>query len=162
MDALASPDERGAPAVLLVRAAGYTCALDLSHVVEIMRPLPVAPIPGAPDVVIGLSRTRDMPTPVVSLSALLGGSSAGATRFVLSRTGARRVALSVDAVLGIVRIPSIRFDDLPPLLRDVAEGSVQAIAARDRDLLLILNTAVIVPQEVWQLMEARTPDVILP
>lgn len=154
MAALASEDERAAPAFLLVRAAGYTCAFDLAYVIEIMRPLPVAPIAGAPHIVAGLSRTRDLPTPVVSLSALLGGSSDAATRFVLSRTGERRVALSVDSVLGVSRIPSSSFSDLPPLLRDVAEGSVQAIAARDRDLLLMLKTAVIVPPEVWQLMEA--------
>jgi hypothetical protein len=39
---------------------------------------------------------------------------------------------------------------LPPLLRHAAAGALQAVAALDGQLLLLLNSGNIVPDEVWQ------------
>ena len=74
----ARPDAAGAdrqPA-LLVRAAGRLCAVPIAHVVEVMRALPVEPIPGAPSFVPGLAIIRGAPMPVVDLGLLTGGRSA--------------------------------------------------------------------------------------
>lgn len=56
---------------LLVRFAAHTCALDLAQVVEIMRPLPIERVAGAPDLVRGLAVIRGVPVPVVGLPASL-------------------------------------------------------------------------------------------
>src|ERR1039458_916000 len=85
---------------LLIRAGDRCCALDLLHVVEIMRPLPVDAVAHMPAFVRGLSIIRGAPTPVVSLAALLADSARPPTRFVVVRAGERQIALAVDAEIG--------------------------------------------------------------
>jgi purine-binding chemotaxis protein CheW len=134
---------------LLIRAGDRCCALDLLHVVEIMRPLPVDEVAHMPAFVRGLSIIRGAPTPVVSLAALLADSGGPPTRFVVVRAGERQVALAVDAVLGVFELDPATLRALPPLLRHAA-GALQAVAALDGQLLLLLNSGNIVPDEVWQ------------
>ena len=87
---------------LLVRAGPRICALSLADVVETMRPGPIEPLAGAPEVVRGLAVIRGAPVPVVDLASLLGdGEHSVPTRFVTVRTGERNVALLVDEVMGI-------------------------------------------------------------
>jgi purine-binding chemotaxis protein CheW len=138
-------------AALLVRAGAHMCALALSNIAEIMRPLPIEPLAGAPQVVRGLSIIRGAPVPVVDLGELLGSQVHGtSTRYVIIRAGERMVALSVDAVLGIREIASSQLGHMPPLLRDAHAERIQAIGVLDAELFLVLNAAHLVPEEVWK------------
>jgi purine-binding chemotaxis protein CheW len=129
----------------VVRAAGHTCALNLAHVIEIMRPLPVVPVAGAPAMVLGMSVIRGVPVPVVSLPALFGGDTGACTRFVVVRAGARQAALAVEEVAGIRKFDRAALEAMPPLLRDAAQGAVENIGALDSELFFVLNTAGMVP-----------------
>ena len=135
---------------LLLRAGGRNCALNLEQVVEIMRPLPVEALAHAPAFVPGLSIIRGAPTPVVSLATLFTGHDAPPTRFVVVRAGDRRVALAVDAVLGVFKLDPATVHDLPPLARDADANTLRAIGALDEHLLFVLNSTCLVPDEVWQ------------
>src|ERR1017187_1902761 len=132
---------------LLIRAGDRCCALNLLHVVEIMRPLPVDEVAHMPAFVRGLSIIRGAPTPVVSLAALLADSGGSPTRFVVVRAGERQVALAVDAVGGVFAMAPAPPAAFPPLLRHAAAGALQAVAALDGQLLLLLNSGNIVPDE---------------
>lgn len=90
-----------APLTLVFRSDSHICALPLSQVVEILRPLTVKPIADAPAAVQGLSVIRGQAVPVVDMAVLLMGSSGLRGRWIVVRTGKRRVALSVESVLGI-------------------------------------------------------------
>ena len=135
---------------LLLRAGGRTCALHLSHVVEIMRPLPVEGLANMPDFLDGLSIIRGEPTPIVSLARLFANELEPPTRFVLLRAGERRVALAVNAVLGVCELESATLHALPPLAGDAVTHTLQALGALDAELLLVLNSATILPDEFWQ------------
>lgn len=146
------PDGAGSvPApMLFVRGGVHMCALALSNVVEIMRPLPIEPLAGAPDIVRGLSIIRGAPVPVVDLGGLLGSEvRSPSTRFVMIRAGERTVALSVDTVQGIREVASSQLGDMPPLLRGAHAERVDAIGALDAELFLVLNAGHLVPDEVW-------------
>jgi chemotaxis signal transduction protein len=76
---------------LVVGVKGRLCAVPLSHVIEIMRPLPVEPISSVPSFVQGISIIRGIPTPVVDLLLKLScfrnyrsGAIAHAGRHLLS------------------------------------------------------------------------------
>jgi purine-binding chemotaxis protein CheW len=150
-DLMTVPDSPAAARVLFVRAGAHMCALVLANVAEIMRPLPIEPLAGAPETVRGLSIIHGSPVPVVDLGGLLGSPvQSPSTRFVMIRSGERMVALSVDAVLGIREIASSQLGDMPPLLRDAHAERVEAIGALDAELFLVLNAAHLVPDEVWK------------
>ncbi|MGH9889095.1 MAG: chemotaxis protein CheW [bacterium] len=145
-----------AGAMLVTRIGGLACALPIAHVVETMRPLPVEPLatPGdrALALVDGLAMIRGAPVPVVDARKLLGVSGAAATRFVVVRAAQRRIALIVDAVLDVRRIDIDALPGLPPLLSG-ARDVVSALGALDTELLIVLDSARVLPDDGWHALE---------
>ena len=142
----------GYPA-LLVRAGTCVCALPVSHIVETMRPLAVAPLPGMPEFVRGLAIIRGEPVPVVDAGTLLGAPSGQPPqRYVTLRAGKRKVALAVDAVVGVREIEPSLLSDMPPLLGNAGSELVESIGVLDADLLMVLKAGSIVPTEIWNLL----------
>jgi purine-binding chemotaxis protein CheW len=139
---------------LLCRVGDVLCALPLEHVEEIMRPLAVDPIPGVPAFVQGVALVRGTPTPIVDAATLLGGAPARATRFVTLKTGPRRTVLAVEAVVGVVEIPSGSVGSLPPLFTEAGSDSIAAIGALDTELLLVVRSARLIPDAIWAAMQA--------
>ncbi|HEU4583992.1 MAG TPA: chemotaxis protein CheW, partial [Polyangiaceae bacterium] len=115
------------------------------------------PLAGAPGYVCGLSILRGSPVPVVDLGLLLGGEQVRATRLVALRAGARSVALAVSAVLGVRTLGGD--SALPPLLKQAGHGAIEALGSLDHELLLVLQGARLVPEEVYALLDAgaRSP-----
>lgn len=139
-------------AVLLLRARGRTCALPLEHVLETMRALPVTPLAGVPACVRGASVVRGAAVPVVDLGALLSGDAPAApARLVLVRCGERAAALAVDEVLGVGRLDASAAAPAPLL----SGGAVEALGARDRELLVVLSAARLVPDDAWRAIARR-------
>ena len=143
----------GQELVLLCGPQRNLCAFPLAHIREIMRPLPVRPLAGVPDFVMGVSMIRGDPVPVADLGALLGApSDAAPARFITVNTGARSVALAVEVVLGVHTVPTGMLQELPPLL-EPASG-LSAIGRLDDQLFLVLEAARIVPEELWRAIES--------
>jgi len=135
---------------LVICAGTHTCALNLADVVEIMRPLPVMPLAGAPEFVQGMSVIRGAPVPVVDLARVFGiPMQSPSTRFVAVRTGERAVALSVESVLGIRQIAPALLSGMPPLLQKAQPELVEAVGALDAELFLVLKAGKLVPERVW-------------
>lgn len=138
---------------LVTRVPGRLCAVNLAHVVETLRPLPVEPTPGAPPFVMGLCRLRGTPTPVINLAAWMGLPSSPPTRFVSVRAGARQVALAVLDVIGVRTLTPSELQAVPPLVQEAAAGHVQRVGSLDADLLLVLGAARLLDQESWSATE---------
>lgn len=140
--------------LLLVSAENRAFALRLAEVAEIMRPLPVDPIPGVPDFVRGVAVVRGAPLPVVDLAMLLGADGPSeATRFVTVKAGGRRVVLAVSEIHGVQHLSAKVFGDLPPLFRDAKGRAMEAIAALDDRLLILLEGTRLVPAEVLETLK---------
>lgn len=135
--------------ILSLRSGRRVCAVPLEHVMEVMRPLPVEPLAGAPAFVAGLAVIRGQATPVLDLDALLGGNSAAipaaSGRFVTLRVANRPIALRVDAVLAIQPLAADRLAALPPLWQGPHPPAVTALGTLDRELLIVLETARLLP-----------------
>jgi purine-binding chemotaxis protein CheW len=140
---------------LVVGVKGRLCAVPLTNVIEIMRPLSVEPISDVPLFVQGVSIIRGIPTPVVDLGALLGAPNGPAERFVTLRAGARQVALSVDSVLGVRELDASKIGELPPLLQGASKDAIEAMATLDKQLLVVLSAGWELPDEVWQTLVAQ-------
>ncbi|MCE9582140.1 MAG: chemotaxis protein CheW [Planctomycetes bacterium] len=133
---------------VLVELDNLVFALPISNVLEVLRPLPVEPVPGAPTVVSGLSIIRGEPTPVVNLRRLVGAPPAPPSRFLVVRAGPRRVALEVDAIRGVERIGREMLEAAPPLVSRAVAEALEAVSSLDGRLLLVLNAARLVPAAV--------------
>lgn len=137
--------------VLTMRAGPWLCAVPIAHTAEVMRPLPIEALAGAPAFVLGLAVVRGQPTPVIDLAALLGGGAAApaaaASRFVTLRTGTRGVALQVEAVLAICALDRAQLEALPPLWHGADVSVVAMLGMLDRELLVVLETARLLPED---------------
>ena len=155
---------------LIMRTAGVNCAIPLTQVVETMRPLPIKPLAALPDWISGMSIVRGAPVPVIALAIWVharavaevsipsrlevGRDGAFSERFVILRVGSRRVALLVDEVTGIAEIGRERFAELPPLFNGLNSGAIEAIGQLDAELLLVIRSARLVPENVWHRIES--------
>jgi len=149
----------GARSMFLCSVGSCFYAIPIEHVVETMRPLPIEPIPGAPEFVSGLAIVRGVPLPVVSASRLLRGAvTTRPGRFITLRAGDRRVVLAVDGVLGVRHLSSASTQELPPLLRDAAAEVVARLGALDAQLLFVLRTMQLVPESLMSSFAARAPS----
>jgi purine-binding chemotaxis protein CheW len=132
------------------------CALPVDAVVETMRPLAVEPFPRQPDFVLGLSVIRGTAVPVVDADKLIHGfREAALTRFIFLRTVDRRVALAVQAVVGVRSIADESFASLPSLLGAARADLVEAVGMLDQEFVMVLNGARIVPESIWETVEKR-------
>lgn len=142
---------------LLCRLRDRLCALPVRDLVETLRPLPVAKLPGAPPFVSGVAVIRGAPTPVVDGGRLLGAEGPGhPTRFVLLRLGERRVALAVESVERVTELSAAALARVTPLLGALSAELVEAIGSVDDELLLSLRAASLVPEEVFHALAGAT------
>jgi purine-binding chemotaxis protein CheW len=82
--------------------------IDLRRVRQIVLPLPVTAVPRAPGFVEGVAHLRGAVVPVVDVRKRLGvapWADGRRTRFLLVDVGGQPLALIVDAVLEVVRLP---------------------------------------------------------
>jgi purine-binding chemotaxis protein CheW len=145
-------DGAGPKRWLLCRAGARLCALPIETIVETMRRLPIEPLARAQPFVLGMSVVRGAPVPVVDVAALLGEPAVNPERLVTLRVGERVVALALNEVLGLREISGAA---VPPLLKDAAGEVVAAIGALDAELLLVLNAARAIPQDVLTALAAE-------
>lgn len=130
----------------MCRSGGKLYALPLTAVVEVMRPLPIQPVPNASPIVLGVALIRGIPMAVLDMPGLLGGTWNADGRFVTVRAGSRQVALAVDQVLEVRTLPPETFCELPPLLRDIGNEAVGALGTLDAELLFVLKDACLIPE----------------
>jgi purine-binding chemotaxis protein CheW len=136
---------------LFCRVGNRACALQLGSVVETMRPLPIETVADVPSFVRGVAIIRGAPVPVVDAAALVGSESAGAAgRFVTVRAAGRVVALEVSSVSGIGRLSAEALTDLPPLFGARDPELLEAVAVVDRELVMALALARVVPPSAWE------------
>ncbi len=95
---------------LLFRAAGNRFALPIENVLEVLRPLPVTPVPGVPDWLCGVANIRGDIVTVADLAPLLGLEDDGQRNgLVIVRTeGADAFGLLFGDVVGIRPLDSAR------------------------------------------------------
>lgn len=137
-------------AALVFRAGPLLCALRLDEVVETMRPLDTQPLAGTPPFVRGISVLRGVPTPVIDVARLLGGSQTQPERYVAVRTERGAVALATGPVIGIRTVDANATGGHPALLGARSSQLVAGVATVGAEPLLLLQSMRAVPDEVWE------------
>src|SRR5437016_3194526 len=83
-----------------------------------------------------------------SATRLLGGLAGPARRFVTVRGARSVIAIAVDAVLGVRELGGDGLAAITPLAGAVASDVIAAIGTLDAQLLVVLETAHLVPDAV--------------
>lgn len=130
---------------LLCRAGSALLGLPLSQIAEVMRPLPIERISGAPAFVRGVCVVRGAPVAVIHGGQLVTGADTPVERLVTLRIGERTVAFGVEQIIGVRTFDSVELSAWPPLLQNAAADAVDALHTLDGELLMLLKTSCLVP-----------------
>jgi pantothenate kinase/chemotaxis signal transduction protein len=142
--------------LLHVEVDGHRWGLPLDSVVEIHPAVQLAPLPDAPDVVVGLLNRRGHALPVLDLRRRLGLPMRPLQvedRLVVLHVDDRDVALLVDAALDVLAVPSAAVDRAVTQSADALRSA--GVAVLPDGLLVVLDVATFLePAEVLVLDEA--------
>jgi purine-binding chemotaxis protein CheW len=100
------------------RIGGEDYAIDIMRVREIIHPLPITPVPRAPAFVEGVIRVRGDVIPVIDVRkrlALPATAETRKSRFLVVTVAGRRIALVVDEVREVLRLPRSEIRPAPGL-----------------------------------------------
>lgn len=129
--------------VACFRVADRDCAVDVMRIAEVLRPVPVTRLPAAPPFVEGIIELRGRFLPVIDLRKRFGGAAGAggaAGKYVVAPLGATSVALVVDEVMGVERIPSDQIQPPPALASGrVAPGFVAGIVKWNERVFMLLD-----------------------
>jgi purine-binding chemotaxis protein CheW len=129
--------------VACFRAGGRECAVDVLRISEVVRPRPVTPLPAAPQFVEGLIELRGRFLPVIDLRRRFGDADPtdrALGKYLVAPMGATSVALVVDEVTGVERIP-LHLIQPPPTLAaaSVTPPFVSGLLKWDDRVLFLLD-----------------------
>ena len=128
------------PGLSLVFGVGdLLCAIALRDVVETIRPLPVQPLAGTAEILLGVSVIRGLAVPVVDTAGLLGARKEQPSRFVTTRTGRGTLAYATGPVIGVLPVEPDASRPPPPMLAAAATRLVVAVGVLDSRPLLFLR-----------------------
>ena len=95
--------------LVLLRVDGQTYALPLAAVDRVLRMVEITPLPGAPEVVVGVINIQGEVVAIVSIRKRLGlapRAVVAADSLVVVRARTRRLAIIAESVLGVVERPA--------------------------------------------------------
>lgn len=141
----APPSEGGKLAQLIVfRLADQDFAIPIEDAREIIRSVPVTPVPGAPAGVKGLVNVRGEIAAVLDLGVRFGLPSRGAPasrHLVITAQGKNLFALLVDEVAEVLRISRDEIRPPPEFAAVVEPGVVTGVVTRGGRLIILLELA---------------------
>lgn len=144
LEAAEEPAEAHEYLGFLLDGEGY--AIPIAGVVEIMKPLPITPVPGARPQVLGLMSVRGRLSTVFSLRACLDLGPRrvdGRARVLLVETENEQVGFLVDEVRGVFRAEPDSIE--PPSVFGGDPGPhVRGAARPDGDLVVLLDVGPLV------------------
>ncbi|MEW5421763.1 chemotaxis protein CheW [Amorphus sp. 3PC139-8] len=146
----------GDVSVLPFQVAQYRFALPIDQVRRVDAIVEPAPLPGAPDPVIGLVSVHGDAVPLVDLRQRLRAPEQGLRRsdhMILTHDGEREIALRVDTVEPVVVIAADAIS--PPTAASTELPHIQGVGTTTGGLLLIYDLAqCLAPEERDMLADA--------
>lgn len=123
---------------LIFELSGLRFAVPMCDVVEVVRAVAIRELPAAPPITLGIIDVRGEVVPVLDVRVRFGLVHRPlelSDQFVIAYAGPRRVALHVDAAIGLQTLGVLAVEDATNLPRSVQH--VAGIAATDEGFVLI-------------------------
>ncbi len=121
--------------------AGEAYAVPIAHIAEILKPLPVTPVPRAPRVVMGVMTVRGRLVTVFDLRRRLRLAEAPLdqkSRILITDTGDERIGLLVDEVMQVHRLAESEIEPREVLGGD-PDPYIAGIGRPEGALLILLD-----------------------
>lgn len=150
----------GDPVIQLVtfRLKEETYGINVMQVQEVLRVAEIAPVPGAPDYVLGIINLRGNVVTVIDTRKRFGLPTAerdDSSRIVIIESDQQVVGILVDGVAEVVELHQSEIDVAPSIGNDEHSRYIQGVASRADDLLIVVDLNKLLSEEEWSEMATR-------
>ncbi|MGO1295824.1 MAG: chemotaxis protein CheW [Vibrio sp.] len=132
-----------------------TYGINVMQVREVLRYTEIAPVPGAPDYVIGIINLRGNVVTVIdtrSRFGLMAGEVTDNTRIIVIESEQQVIGILVDSVAEVVYLRSSEIDTTPSVGTDESAKFIQGVSNRDGKLLILVDLNKLLTDEEWDEM----------
>ncbi|MEZ8822826.1 chemotaxis protein CheW [Vibrio amylolyticus] len=132
-----------------------TYGINVMQVREVLRYTEIAPVPGAPDYVLGIINLRGNVVTVIdtrSRFGLMEGEITDNTRIIVIESERQVIGILVDSVAEVVYLRSSEIDTTPSVGTDESAKFIQGVSNRDGKLLILVDLNKLLSDEEWDEM----------
>jgi purine-binding chemotaxis protein CheW len=116
--------------------------INVMQVQEVLRVTEIAPVPGAPDYVLGIVNLRGNVVTVIDTRSRFGLPTAemsDASRIVIIESGEEVIGILVDSVSEVVELRQSEIELAPSVGTEESSRYIQGVATRSEDLLIVVD-----------------------
>ncbi|WP_299072664.1 chemotaxis protein CheW [uncultured Paraglaciecola sp.] len=129
-----------------------TYGINVMQVQEVLRHTEIAPVPGAPDYVLGIINLRGNVVTVIDTRSRFGlppTDISDNTRIVIIESDEQVVGILVDSVAEVVYLRSSEIDSAPNVGTEESAKFIQGVSNRDGQLLILVDLNKLLNDEEW-------------
>ena len=130
-----------------------TYGINVMQVQEVLRHTEIAPVPGAPDYVLGIINLRGNVVTVIDTRARFGLEPTDLTdntRIVIIESDEQVVGILVDSVAEVVYLRSSEIDSAPNVGTEESSKFIQGVSNREGELLILVDLNKLLSDEEWE------------
>lgn len=134
------------------RLDGETYGINVMQVQEVLRMTEIAPVPGAPDYVIGIINLRGNVVTVIDTRkrfGLIPTEADDSTRIVIIESDNNIVGILVDSVAEVVNLRGSQIETAPNVGNDESSKYIQGVFSREEDILILVDLNKFLSDDEW-------------
>jgi purine-binding chemotaxis protein CheW len=134
------------------RLDGETYGVNVMQVQEVLRYSSIAPVPGAPDYVLGIINLRGNVVTVIDTRKRFSvgeGDISDSTRIVIVETDEHVVGILVDSVSEVVYLRQSEIESPPNAGHDESARFIQGVCNKNDELLILVELDKMLTNEEW-------------
>jgi purine-binding chemotaxis protein CheW len=135
------------------RLGQETYGINVMQVQEVLRMTEIAPVPGAPEYVLGIINLRGNVVTVMDTRSRFGlppQETDDATRIVIIEAEDQVVGILVDSVAEVVYLRQSDIDPAPNVGNEGSSRYIQGVANRDEGLLILVDLDKLLTDDEWK------------
>ena len=130
-----------------------TYGINVMQAQEVLRYTEIAPVPGAPDYVLGIINLRGNVVTVIDTRSRFGlpaGDVSENSRIVIIEAEKQVIGIMVDSVAEVVYLRSSEIDAAPAVGTEESAKFIQGVSNRDGQLLILVDLNKLLSDEEWE------------
>jgi len=134
------------------RLEGEVYGINVMMVQEVLRVTEIAPVPGAPDFVLGIINLRGNVVTVIDTRkrfALPAREMDDSTRIVIIESDDQTVGIVVDGVSEVVNVSRSEIETAPSVGNDEAARYIEGVVSRGEELLILVDLNKLLTDDEW-------------
>ncbi len=138
------------------RLAGETYGINVMQVQEVLRYTEIAPVPGAPEYVLGIINLRGNVVTVIDTRNRFGlesGEMTDNTRIVIIETEGHVIGILVDSVAEVVYLRQSEVETAPNVGNDESAKFIQGVCHKNDELLILIELNKLLTDTEWAELE---------